>query len=220
MGSNFMDTFLLVKEITQLLTDKEKGLEEINNILSKKEATDLVKLFANLSNYSLIALHTLVDHLELGEEDKEHLIYLYYYRRIRKQEIDELSLESLVKDLLADYTKYEFIAIESVLIRLLKHYTIAPHQIASIHEIVQTEAMAKVLTKYDFYQSMKKGVTLSKEQVIDLLTLEYFDVLQAAMDQKMIERDGLKVFKEPVKGERYKNVKYPLYLKARRLLKE
>jgi hypothetical protein len=61
------------------------------------------------------------------------------------------------------------------------------------------------------------GLSLDSKQVIELLAVNAYSILELTLDNRLISKKDLELFVPPEKNEKYRSIKQKLYEKAQSL---
>jgi hypothetical protein len=215
-----MDISTLIKEINSLLENKPKCyMEKVNQSIMDLEEGDLLSIFVGLSDAALENMYLQLGSIRLSEGSIEHLIYHYYVKKVRGVNLNQNdSMGFLINQLITDYEKFKCIALESIVIYLVKHYQLDDEQMDMLSEAFKSSAVVKEVRKLKYRRYIEGGNMLEGNQVSELLDLGAFELIEKALDFNRINHEGLKRIQMPMSGENHKKKKMRLFTRAQALL--
>jgi len=210
----------LIREINDLLMEDElesgRLISSLNTVFAKIQPPDQMRVHNDVSKQSLICLYRILDQLNIAKEVKEHLMYGYYLQIVNDE---KLFTQNVFNELVDDYNKTKFVALESVVINLIKWDALSNEQVKIVDKVFgEKKAVKKQLVGHTARSILRQGIPLDMNIVKELLEWNNFDLLEQTLEKKLIAYDALHLFKKPSEGEENKKKKERLFLKAKFLL--
>jgi hypothetical protein len=207
-------------EIDNLFNSNEdQGLIQtrLNIILSQLCTSDQLGLYSELSDKALAGIYIMIDKINISKGAAEHIIWYYYKKKIEAS--SNTVNDKVVIQILNDYGKYKYIALESLIIELIKNYRLTPELFISTQEtLTDNTEIRKQIYLSKIRSQIRGGEVLNKEQIVKLLNYAAYYDLNSILDQKAVNADSLDLFAKPEINESHKKIKTILYEKARMLL--
>ncbi|XEC95214.1 hypothetical protein AB6A23_01130 [Paenibacillus tarimensis] len=213
------DYLLHIERIDSIIKERkseEDGCNELNTVLRKMNASELLQFHSDLCVDSVKFIYDHFEDLTLDWDVKEHLILSYYLFLI--QENNGVVSSNILNQLINDYKKYDFMALESLVIDFIKLRKVDRQQVLMIDEVFKNKAVKKQVITYNALLDIEANQYLDKNHIEELINWHSFDALDRALDKKLVENDALSAFKKPVDGEGNKKKKMALYEKAQKLI--
>ncbi|MEY9092581.1 hypothetical protein [Paenibacillus sp. RC84] len=192
--------------------------QKIQDLFSNLSVIEAARIFVDLSNEAISGLYLVLDDLRTTNEAKEHIMYKYYVTKIEER-ANELLEDSLVEQIISDYTKTSFLALESLMVKVLKEDRIKENQFEKIKRCFDSKIIEKEIYSSTIRSNIGSGIKLNENVIIKLFEYEKYKIIEDAIDQSLIEFTALSLFKLPDKGDKNKKIKTTLYNKASKLSK-
>ncbi|WP_223070544.1 hypothetical protein [Paenibacillus caui] len=188
--------------------------KELNFLLSQVENDEIEGIHGDLCDDALQYISSNIDEMSLPTGAKEHLLYKKYALLIDSMKSYD---EKFLLDLVNDYQKYSFLALESLIIEMLKKDRISIQYfdlLDGLSETIRKEIFASLVRN-----KIREKVLLSAEETEQLYLYEKFTILEDAIENKLIDSSVLmKLTLLDVEGESKKR-KESLRSKAEKALK-
>lgn len=196
------------------LLNRKKSIDfiKINQVITGLEEGDLFEIYKGLSDAALENMYENLNLIDLQNDSKEHFIYYFLYNKCEKN-------KDFFNQLIESYDKYKFLAIESLVVYLIKKEKLDNYQINLISNKFKVNVVQKELYKLNIRRSLDlEQYKLSLDEYRKLLEFDAYDVIENALKKNRVEIDVLKNILMPQNGERFKTKKMNLYNKAVYLL--
>ncbi|VTR42772.1 hypothetical protein [Paenibacillus lautus] len=132
-----MEHSKIIERLNNLFSKKTSELNkrEINFLLSKFRYDDIEGIHGDLCNTALQYISNNLEDFHLPKGAKEHILYKKYAFLIsEKEDIDA----ELLLGLVSDYQNYYFLALESLIIEMLKKDKISIQHIGLLDQLSET----------------------------------------------------------------------------------
>lgn len=146
--------------------------------------------------------------LSLRSEVIEHMLWRHYQQSVWST--------SLLQELLAEYRRERFIALESVVIEAIKRNKLTEQQAALIIENMPNSEVKRQLLLWQMRIKIQAASSFNRAQAESLLQHRGYTLLIEALEAKLIANADLSLFKEPASNERDRKWKRQLYNKAQK----
>ena len=208
----------LIEDINTILESKQEEnliVSSFNKTIKKISSDEQLRLHSYLSIDGLQVMYKIIDMVDIDNDAKEHLIWYYYKELVL--EYNDFVNDDLLNQLLDDYQRYNYIALKSMFIDLLKGGKLNVDQVEKIEISINEEEIQKYIYSAKTKDYIDNHKLLNKEQVQKLFKAKAYDVLEYAIDKAAVETDALEEFKNPISGENSRKIKVILYNKAMRI---
>jgi len=186
----------------------EVDYKELNGLLFKISVENQLQIHNDLTEKAIIGLYNLKDRLNLNQYVIEHLEWSYFKNLIS----DENKInDALLKEIINEYKRTKFIAIESILIDLIKEDKITPLQLEEIKNNLQSNEISKQALIFESKNKANLGIKITAEETKKLLEVKAFEFLKYCLEKKAIEKDALELFLKPKTGETSRKIKNILF---------
>ncbi|MFD7522622.1 hypothetical protein [Paenibacillus chitinolyticus] len=209
-----------VKAINHLFTYKifdKQIYHKVQSLFSNLSVRDAAGIFGDLSNEAIFGLYLILDDLKTTNEAKEHIIYKYYGLKIKEQ-ANETVEGRLVEQILEDYKKTSFLALESLIVKMLKEERISENHFEKLKGSLDREIIEKEIYCNRIRSKIRGKFSLSESELLKLFEYENYKLIEDALAQELIECSALPLFRLPDKGDKNKKIKTVLFNKATKLI--
>ncbi|MFE6796496.1 hypothetical protein [Paenibacillus chitinolyticus] len=209
-----------VKAINHLFTYKvfdKQIYHKVQSLFSNLSVRDAAGIFGDLSNEAIFGLYLILDDLKTTNEAKEHIIYKYYGLKIKEQ-ANETVEGSLVEQIFGDYKKTSFLALESLIVKILKEDRISENHFEKLKESFDSKIIEKEIYSNRIRSKIRGKFPLSESELLKLFEYENYKLIEDALAQELIEYSALPLFRLPNKGDKNKKIKTVLFNKATKLI--
>lgn len=208
----------LVNRLDTLFEDYNPNINlirEINEILLKMTSSEQLKLHGSVEPTTLKGLYKYIDEINVEHDVKEHIVWFYYVRLHQRK--NALIEDCLLDEILNDYMKFQFGALESFVIDLIRQNQISLKQIQRAREVMKNKEIDKQFHIYKIKKDVDNGLLLDRSDLIKLLDLNAFQAIEYVLEKNSIKKEALCEFKIPEKGEKDRKIKEALYKKAQEI---
>ncbi|MCG7409201.1 hypothetical protein MH117_17425 [Paenibacillus sp. ACRRX] len=214
----YQETLLLLHELFYRQAIASDVVQIVNAALFHLSHEEKSRLYSDLTEAALNGLYPLLDELLLPTEAKEHLTYRYFLV-LSKVAAQHRMDRRLLQQISREYDRTSYVALESLLISLLKENRIHEGDL-DILEHIHTKAMIKETFASRVRAKIANGKYLSTDDVKKLLEYKKYAMLQEALLQNAVEYETLYLFVPPNTGDQNYKHKNRLYLCASQLLRK
>jgi len=198
--------------------DIQQIIEGINEHVVQKELTKLKLLIHSLPLSEQLTLHQyipvsslvyLLEHraqLSLHSGVIEHMMWRYY------QQLHWST--AMLQDLLADYQRERFIALQSIVIEAIKNDKLTEDQEKLIVENMSHPEIHRQLLFWQMRLKLRAAISFHRSEIENLIHHRGYSLIIEALDAKLIASADLSLFKEPIPKERDYKWKKQLWSKA------
>jgi hypothetical protein len=168
--------------------------------------SDQLQLHSQLHFESLKFITEHKDQMNLPNDAIEHIIWFHYSSQ---EWTDELLLR-----IIEEYKKEPFIALESLIIRGLKHDSVTTNQYDIIDKFFPGKEIKRQLFFWLVRRKLNRKEELTKNEVERILELRGFTYLEEAFEKGLINESFKELFSDPKPGDNDKKHKEKLYKRA------
>jgi hypothetical protein len=186
-------------------------IQEINRIIRHMDISEQMELHNALSNEAIEKIYPMLNQLSLHDHAKEHVIWSYFSRKIC--ETGSLT-DDLFQEMFKCYSKHQLLAIESLIIEMLKNDFLSTNQLGIAEKVFTGKAFIKEAAAFKCRHKVRTGNLLNEADVSALLQLGAYSTLEFALDKCAITADGLNQIVEPGHMEKDRKKKLALFKKA------
>lgn len=207
-----------VRKINAWLESDYNGklvIDKVNDIIPQLNTSEQLGIHSDLSDASLEAIYKYRNELIFIDSAKEHIVWFYFHKLV--ENIPSSISDTLLNDILEEYVRVRYLALESILIGLIMKEKITQEQLDKNESIFQSKAFRKQLLCREARIQVRTGVVLNKESVQKLLEVTAYDVLERAIDANTITEDAYSLFVCPSQGESHRKAKQRLFDKIQSL---
>lgn len=122
-----------------------------------------------------------------------------------------------MEQILKDYKKTSFLALESLIVKLLKEDRLSENHFEKLKRSFDSKMIEKEIYSNRIRSKIKGKFPLSESELLKLFEYENYKLIEDALAQELIERSALPLFRLPNKGDKNKNIKTVLFNKATKL---
>jgi hypothetical protein len=170
-----------------------------------------MNLFSELSTEAINRIYPLLDKIAIHNHTREHITWTYYKQRIHG--LSSLSSD-IFQDILNVYLIFKFLALESLVIEMLKTDILSLTQVKIAEKVFLSKAFSKESVAFKYRDMIRSGKKLNSEDVLELLQLRAYTTLDFAIEKNAITTDGLNQIVEPVEKEKDRKTRMALFQKA------
>lgn len=192
--------------------EDEKEISRCNCLFSQLE--NPYDLHGQLSFKALENFYRNRSKFQLADSAKEHIIFKYLSELVDNGMISD----PLLTELIHLYYETKYLAVESILVRLIKNKQINQDQANTIHQHFKDSEIQKQIFLYSIREQIKESVCFDEKTILKLLNYQAYDMLNQILDLKMIDKNALALFQCPVFNENFYKKKKTLYTKAQNLM--
>ncbi|UKS29654.1 hypothetical protein LOZ80_12260 [Paenibacillus sp. HWE-109] len=192
----------LIHKINSLLESPhhdKQVVDKVNVIISKLGTSDQLGIHSDLSNASLQAVYKYRNELLFIDDAKEHIVW-FYFRKMIENTAHAIS-DTILDEIIAEYKRANYIALESIIIDLIKKERLSQEQVDRIKVIFQSNAFRKQVICFKAKTLLENGMCLNREIVQELLAVKGYEVLELAIDNNALTNDTYVLFVCPIQGE-------------------
>ncbi|WP_068773830.1 hypothetical protein [Paenibacillus sp. FJAT-26967] len=198
--------------------DKNSLLRKINEAMAVLSIGEQLELHCLLSTEALVGLYETIGEIDINSQAKEHITWHYFKQRLLVE--SSIVGDDFLKDLLSVYEVTRYLALESLIIELLKTFRITNEQLVKIEDNVKSKTFLKESILYKYRSYIVRDNKLTKDEVIELLNLRAYHILDFALESNAVSVEGLNQLILPIVTSADKKRKEGLYNKAKSKLKE
>ncbi|MGE5396294.1 MAG: hypothetical protein ACM3MK_02015 [Chitinophagales bacterium] len=118
--------------------DQTQLIGNLNSKLEKYSSQEQF-FYGDLQQSELHALYKIIDHVCLDKQSKEHIVYKYHAEKLTTEGVNDSSLHEVMQD----YQKYRYIALEDIAIRCLQQDLVTTDQAQQILQQIYTKEVEK-----------------------------------------------------------------------------
>ncbi|WP_409344043.1 hypothetical protein [Paenibacillus sp. MBLB4367] len=197
-------------------SELESKLERVQSLISGMDISEQMTIHASLSKEALRGLFSIRDRITLSLDTVELVVWTYFKQRVQENE-DRLN-DEWETSLVEEYKASRNIALESLIIGLLKRDRIPPMQLERLESTFSCKAFQKEAAAFRARSVVGSGGMLSEDQVLRLMERKAYAALAFAMDNKALTQEALGLFSMPEKCAEDRKAKQSLFEKAQKLL--
>jgi hypothetical protein len=186
-------------------------IQELNSIINQLDNREQMNLFSELSTEAINRIYPLLDKIAIHNHTREHITWTYYKQRIHG--LSSLSSD-IFQDILNVYLIFKFLALESLVIEMLKTDILSLTQVKIAEKVFLSKAFSKESVAFKYRDMIRSGKKLNSEDVLELLQLRAYTTLDFAIEKNAITTDGLNQIVEPVEKEKDRKTRMALFQKA------
>lgn len=195
--------------------DKERPTPKmVDSILSTLTTVELGQMHGDLTNQALSGIHNMLNCIEISTEAKEHITYKFYL--LLTEQHEQLN-SALFLQIINEYKETKYLALESLIVYLLKEDKINEKDLTLLKDIGTTVIVKEIYANMMRSKIEKKEI-LTDDDVKQLLKYEKYKILECALDKNIVDYHALRLFQMPEEGASNKRHKKVLFLKATQLL--
>jgi hypothetical protein len=200
-------------------SEKETNIhEKLNLTLLNFTIIELANIHGDLSKKALFGLYSMLGVVQMPTEAKEHVIYKYYLSLIPEHS-NEIVEDYILEQILRDFKSTSYLALESLLVKLLKEDRISDSNLDEIKNTCKSKIIDKEVFSSEIRSKIKNKIKLTENDVQKLREFEKYYIIETALDNDLIERHNLLLFELPVPGDKNKKIKTIIFTKASKLLR-
>ncbi|MFD0675602.1 MULTISPECIES: hypothetical protein [unclassified Paenibacillus] len=195
---------LVSKHIQELVLEDQTEL--IDKLINSLSISEQLSIHGTLEFSSLEYITRKMGQLTISYSVKEHILWSYY------QQLD-WSDDMLLK-LIQEFRQDNFSALESLVIRAIKNDQVTKEQVNLIFNEFYNKEVERQIYFWSMRNKLRTHQDLNATEIETLVSLRGYDLLEHALDKRLISKLSVDFFKKPVPGEHDRKRKEQLYLKA------
>ncbi|MDT8975086.1 hypothetical protein RQP50_02375 [Paenibacillus sp. chi10] len=211
---NYQNAISKINGIFERREEESLTPQTVDSILATLSTFELAQLHGDLNNQALNGIYNMINCLEIPTEAKEHVTYRYFL--VLTEQHEQLN-NALFLQIINEYKKTKYLALESLIVYLLKEDKVNENDLILLKDIGTPVIIKEIYAKM-MRSKIEKNQMLTDEDVKQLLRYEKYKILECALDKNLVEYLALRLFHFPEEGERNKKHKKVLFLKATQLL--
>lgn len=183
-----MEYLKIVERINYLFSQGEGGQNktELNSLLSQIKNDEIEGIHGDLCDEALLYISSNIDDMYLPRGAKEHIFYKKYTLLLNDMKYHD---QNFLLSLISDYQKYSFLALESIIIEMLKK------DLISIEDFGLLDGFSNTIRKEMFASlvrnKIRQKLLLSERETEQLYFYEKFAILEDAIESKLIDSSVL-----------------------------
>jgi hypothetical protein len=193
--------------------DDRELYEALHVLVSKLDHVEKMTLYSQLTENALANYYRIKDHIILDREVKEHLLYGYYQQKIScgTKQIDN----ELFDQLIHDYLHENYVALESIIIRLMKSEVTSHDKISKLMDLFgEKKSIKKQLLHHKARKKVKECTQFHREELMTLLEWSLYSSIEEAIEKGLVPNDALALFQKSAANEADRKHKEKLYQMA------
>ena len=197
-----------IQLLTETIKDNDKLLaHKLAESFSKLDVSEQLSLHSELPLRVLDILVRLRNKIDVVNNVKEHLVWHYYDHLLFNNNVID---DSVLEELFICYQEEKYIALESIIINLLKRHKLKGYQVEKIKTVVESREIKKYVIDFE----ISNGKVADEDTIKKLYELRAYETLNYILANNSLELDTLNEFRNPEQTEMDRRTKMKLYQKA------
>ncbi|GBF74330.1 hypothetical protein PA598K_02668 [Paenibacillus sp. 598K] len=181
-------------------------INRVNRLLSNLGMSEQLSLHHDLSDAALDFIYQNIDDITLDDGPLEHIVWSFFWRKVKQKSLSE----ELFSRLVDAYERTKYVALESLVIGLIKEDLLTEAQLNEVLARIPTKTVLKESFASRCRRNLQHGQSLSQEDMITLLDNRSYSTVRFAITTRSISREALLILEQPYTGEKDKKIRLEL----------